>query len=235
MKEKELKFELDKKAINATKRYVLNLKTSGLSFYDPKEVLKEVKPFVIEKFKENLKTKQKLSLICLMKKTNSVTEEEILKEANFNSKHNESIFEGSNFNEIYKQMSDEIILQFDEFIDNGSMWNFIKGLKIVLDINKITPLKASSWIPLPEKLKNKKAVINPENYDQKCFLWCIGIHKILEKTPNLKNPGRITENLKMKLKILIWMEWNFFVDLKILINLKKIIKFQSICLDMMKK
>ena len=97
-------------------------------------------------------------------------------------------------------MSDEIIKEFEEFIDNGSMRNFVKGLKINLDINKITPLKASSWIPLPEKLKNRKAVINPENYDQKCFLWCIGIHKILEKTPNLKNPGRITKKLKNKIE-----------------------------------
>ena len=68
MWKKEPKFELDKKALNATKRYVLNSKTAELSLYDPKKVLEEVKPFVIEKFKENLKTKQRLSLICLMKK-----------------------------------------------------------------------------------------------------------------------------------------------------------------------
>ena len=96
------KFELDKEALNAIKRYVLDLKTSGLSFYDPKKVLEKVKPLVIEKFKENY-TKQKLSIICLMEKMDKTGEIET-KEANFNSKHNQNIFEGSNFDEIYQQM-----------------------------------------------------------------------------------------------------------------------------------
>ena len=53
-KQKDLKFELDKKALNnSTKRYVLDLKTSGLSLHDPLNLLEEVKPLVLEKFKEN--------------------------------------------------------------------------------------------------------------------------------------------------------------------------------------
>ena len=48
---KDLKFELDKKALNAT---------AGLSFFDPEKVLKEVKPLVLEKFKENFKTKKQI-------------------------------------------------------------------------------------------------------------------------------------------------------------------------------
>ena len=70
-------------------------------------------------------------------------------------------------------LKEVILMKFinKEFINNGSMWNFIKGLKLVLDVNKITPLKASSWIPLPKEIKNKKAVLNPKNYDDnKCFL-----------------------------------------------------------------
>ena len=197
---REIKFELDKEALNAVKRYVLDLKTAGLSFSDPKKVLEEVKPLVIEKFKENLKTKQKLSIICLMKKTDIKTGKIETKEANFNSKHNENIYEGSNFDEIYKQMCDEIILQFEEFIDNGSMWNFSKGLKIVLNIYKYNPLKASSWIPLPEEIKLKKAIINPKNDDQKCFLWCVGIHKLLEKNPNMKKLELISNNLKKEVE-----------------------------------
>ena len=194
------KFELDKEALNAIKRYVLDLKTSGLSFYDPKKVLETIKPLVIEKFKENYKTKQKLSIICLMEKIDIKTGEIETKEANFNSKHNENIFEGSNFDEIYQQMCDEIILQFKEFINNGSMWNFVRGLKIILNIYKYNPLKASSWIPLPRKIKLKKAVINPKNNDQKCFLWCIGIYKLLEKNINMKKLELISNNLKKEVE-----------------------------------
>ena len=45
---------------------------------------------------------------------------------------------------------------------------------------KYTPLKASSYIPLPKKLKTKKAIVNMKNSDNKCFMWSIlaGIHKV---------------------------------------------------------
>ena len=194
----EPKFELDKKALNAAKRLVMDLKKPGLSLYDPVKVLQQVKPIVIEEFKKNINTKQKLSLICLMQKMDLASGEITSKVCNFNSKHNQRIFEGSDFEEIYKQMSDEILLEFEEFIENGSMWNFIKGLKIVLDINKINPLKGSSYIPLSKELEKKKAIINPKSQDQKCFLWCIAISELLEKYPNLQHPERISKLVKKK-------------------------------------
>jgi hypothetical protein len=38
---------------------------------------------------------------------------------------------------------------------------------------KYTPLKGSSYIPLPKKLKTKKAIITVKNTDNKCFMWSI--------------------------------------------------------------
>ena len=50
-------------------------------------------------------------------------------------------------------------------------------------------------------MKNKNAIINPENYyDQKCFLWCVGIHELLKENPGLKNPERIPKILKKKVE-----------------------------------
>ena len=34
-------------------------------------------------------------------------------------------------------------------------------------------MKGSSYIPLPDWISNKKAIVNIENKDEKCFLWCI--------------------------------------------------------------
>ena len=34
-------------------------------------------------------------------------------------------------------------------------------------------MKGSSFIPLPDWISNKKAIINIQNKDEKCFLWCI--------------------------------------------------------------
>ena len=34
-------------------------------------------------------------------------------------------------------------------------------------------MKGLSYIPLPEFIRNKNAVVNLKNKDQKCFLWCV--------------------------------------------------------------
>ena len=40
-------------------------------------------------------------------------------------------------------------------------------------ILKFNPGKGSSYIPLPDWISNKKAIVNTQNKDEKCFLWCI--------------------------------------------------------------
>ena len=34
-------------------------------------------------------------------------------------------------------------------------------------------MNGSSYIPLPDWILNKKAIVNIENKDEKCFLWCV--------------------------------------------------------------
>ena len=195
--QKPPKFELDKKALNVAKRFMMDLKKDGLSLFSPLSLLEEVKPLVLEKFKEFPNTKQQLTLQCIMKKSNPATGEIKTDEPHFHS-HQHKFLEGSDFDEIFEKMKDKIILSFEKYMNESSQWNFQSGLKLFLNINKIKLLGASSYIPLPKFLKNKNAVINPENEDQKCFLWCIAIHKLLKENPNLRNPGRITKTLKRK-------------------------------------
>ena len=195
----DLKFEVDKEALNVTRRYVLDLEKSELSMYDPLKLLEKVKPLVLKKFEENLIMKQQLTFECFMKKTNPATGETKTDHPHFHSKQQEILRE-NNFNEIFEKMKNKIIISFENYLDKGNQWQFHKGLKLILNINKIKLLDASSYIPLPKFLKNKNAIINPENFDQKCFLWCVGINEILKTNPNLKNPGRITEILKKKVE-----------------------------------
>ncbi len=46
-------------------------------------------------------------------------------------------------------------------------------LNIYIDIYKTKPLNGSSYIPLPECIANKKAVINIKNEDNNCFLYSV--------------------------------------------------------------
>ena len=38
---------------------------------------------------------------------------------------------------------------------------------------EFNPMKRSSYIPLPDWITSKKAIVNIQNKDEKCFLWCI--------------------------------------------------------------
>ena len=38
---------------------------------------------------------------------------------------------------------------------------------------KYDSIRASSYLPLPKKLKAKKGCLNIQNKDEKCFLWSI--------------------------------------------------------------
>ena len=97
----ELKFELDKEALNVTKRYALDLEKAGLYLHGPLSLLGKIKPLVLKKFKKYPSTKQ-LTIVCLMKKTNPATGEETIDKAHFHSYY-EEIFAGSNFDEIYEK------------------------------------------------------------------------------------------------------------------------------------
>ena len=46
-------------------------------------------------------------------------------------------------------------------------------MKLDLGIAAYTPLHGSSYVKLPAKLEDKKAILNIQNDDQKCFLWSI--------------------------------------------------------------
>ena len=67
----------------------------------------------------------------------------------------------------------EILYMIDVWINNGSGWNVESIESQYINISTYRPLSGSSYISLPEKLKNpRKGLINIKNKDQKCFLWC---------------------------------------------------------------
>ena len=51
-----------------------------------------------------------------------------------------------------------------------------------------------SYIPTPKKLLNKNAIINPQNKDDKCFLYAIAIYVYYHKIDR-KHPSKISKNL----------------------------------------
>ena len=67
----------------------------------------------------------------------------------------------------------KIIEDLEVYQKNGSGWYFKEVVQLEIHTVEFNPAKGSSYIPLPDWISNKKAIVNIKNKDEKCFLWCI--------------------------------------------------------------
>ena len=105
----------------------------------------------------------------------SADEEQKLSEKNFNS----SCLPMVNENDIklsMKTYTDNLLHQVSEFLTFKSGWVFHSVKSLQINVYKYRPLKGSSFIVLPKMIQNKKACLNIQNKDEKCFLYCIVAH-----------------------------------------------------------
>ena len=115
-------------------------------------------------------------LVCLMEqqilsKTKGVVG---LKEdkAYFNSGTHINL-ESTDVEKLIDKNVKKIIEDLEAFQKNGSGWYFKEVVNLEIHTNEYEPMKGSSYIPLPDWISNKKAIINIQNKNEKCFLWCI--------------------------------------------------------------
>ena len=82
----------------------------------------------------------------------------------------------------------EILYMIDAWINNGSGWIIESIESQYINISIYRPLAGNSYIDLSIELNYpKKGLINIENNDQKCFLWC----HVRNINPSKEHPGRI--------------------------------------------
>ena len=198
-KEKKVKDELNKIFTpireasafrNYTNQYVISNKNLSLG---PDKFLEYAKPPITNIFNSNRNIKTILYLYVEM------TQGERQVEFAFHSKGLKLILEGTDENEIYDEMVEEILEEVDKTREaEGSGWVFEKVIKLVLHTTRWEPVNAGSYIELPQELKNRKAIINMKNQDDKCFMWCV----LRALNPKNKNTERIDNDLKNKVDTL---------------------------------
>ena len=173
-----------------TNQYVMNNKNLGLG---PKEFLEYGKPPIINIFNSNRNIKTILYLHVLM------SQGETIQKFAFHSKGLKLILEGTDENDTYDEMVEEILEEVDKTREaEGSGWRFEEVIKLVLHTTRWEPVNAGSYIELPQALKNRKAIINMKNQDDECFMWCV------LRALNLKDRDneRIDNDLKNKVDTL---------------------------------
>ena len=150
---------------NFTTQYVIK----AVPLYDAINFLKDAKPTMTNIMNTNRNIKVKLYLNCFMRRLDSQGFS-TTKPFAFHSKNNKIILESTDVNEIYEEMKDEIEEELQTVQEaEGSGWIFVEVESLVLHTTKWVQTKAGSYIDLPPYLKNKKAIINVKNEDDKCF------------------------------------------------------------------
>ncbi|UYV67414.1 hypothetical protein LAZ67_5000503 [Cordylochernes scorpioides] len=125
-----------------------------------------------------------------------------------------SIMISENINSVLSENKEEIDGEISLNPDRGSVWMLKEIIYCDLYINKYKALKGSSYIDLPKEIKDKKAVINIKNDDNKCFLWSI----LAALHPIEKNPQRVSKYKKYE---------NQFGDNEYPMKLENIGKFEK--------
>ena len=182
-----------KESKSALRKFTMQYVIEGRAGYDPESFMADVKRSVINFLRNNRRTKIKLILRCNMEKNNISTGEVIVNKTSFHSKPEVNL-EGTDVDDLYNTMVDRVLEAMATFQRDGSNWTF-KSI-ICLEIHTVAyePLKGNSYIPLPPKLAQKKAIINMQNEDNKCFTWSV----LRALNPRERDNERIDKDLKKK-------------------------------------
>ena len=147
----------------------------------------------------------------------------LFKDAYFNSKTflitNETDMKLSS-----QESQQQILNKIAQWISEGSGWIIQSINSHYINTVNYNPLKGSSYINLPQELKNK-SLINLQNKDNECFRWC----HIRHSNPQEKDPQRIKKTDKKFISQLDYSNIEFPVTVK---QINKIEKQNNICINL---
>ncbi|XP_054256909.1 uncharacterized protein LOC128981938 [Macrosteles quadrilineatus] len=144
-----------------------NVKVNG--YKSVETFIEDSKKLIIEKVRDE-GTSLKIQLILKAKFAKGITEK-VESDFEFKTK-NIIIYEDSNLSDLLNEAKQKLLTEMESFNHKGSNWNMKTIECLLLHINRLKPLKGSSYIALPEKIRLKRAVVNIKNNDQRCFMWC---------------------------------------------------------------
>ena len=116
------------------------------------------------------------------------------------------------------QSFEEILFRINNWINEGSGRIIEEMHNQYLNVSSYSPLIGNTYMRLPNELKNsRKGLIDIQNDDNKCFLWC----HVRHLCPIDKNPQRITKKTENLLIILTMRVLIFLSQKKIIVKLNR--------------
>ena len=149
----------------------------------------------------------------------------ILKNGYFNST-TDSIINETDIKLAIQASQQQILNKIAQWISEGSGWTIQSIENHYINIVNYSPLKGSSYIKLPQELRNSaKGLINMKNKDNECFRWC----HIRHLNPQDKDPQRIKKTDKQYIEKLDYSSIEFPVTVK---QINKIEKQNNISINL---
>ena len=152
-------------------------------------------------------------------------DKKILKNGYFNST-TDLIINETDIKLAIQASQQQILNKIAQWISEGSGWTIQSIENHYINIVNYSPLKGSSYIKLPQELRNSaKGLINMKNKDNECFRWC----HIRHLNPQDKDPQRIKKADKQYIEKLDYSSIEFPVTVK---QINKIEKQNNICINL---
>ena len=168
---------------DAYRRYRID----GITRMDPDTFLSRVRRFLIDLLKKESRTgavrTQTTTRIRFRKDGELV-------ELALNSRMM-NVYNLSNTNEIVNEMIAHMKQQIENPALSNSRFVFDKVLHMDVNFHRLNLTRGSSYLPLPDWLALKKAIINPKNAGRECFKWAVIVALRWEEID--RDPQRISK------------------------------------------
>ena len=120
-----------------------------------------------------------------------------------------SVYRGSEMDEIVDRMIANMKFQIENPALLNSRLVFDEFLYLDANFHQLNLTRGSSYLPLPDWLAKKKAIVNPHNDDEECFKWSV----IAAENVGMKDPQRVS-SLRKFMDNYDWSGLEFPVSIK---------------------
>ena len=144
----------------------------GIFGLTPIQYFERIKKTLIDFFTYHKNIKFRLVLVCIMEKQ-IYSNVGIIGIENAKAYFSSETYENLRSDEAMKKVEDSfqsIEEKIQTFTEDGSALLFKEVEQLEIHTTEYNPTKGSSYIDLPKWIKDKKAIINIKNKDDKCFL-----------------------------------------------------------------
>ena len=148
----------------------------GIPGLTPAQYFEEIYKTLKDFFTYHRNIKLNMILVCIMEKQNIQQNVGVIgleeSKAYFYSGTFKNII-STDVDKLIESCIDSIDAHIEHYREDGSGWYFKEVEKLEIHTVEFNPTKGSSYIGLPGWISNKKAIVNIQNKDDKCFLRCI--------------------------------------------------------------